>query len=227
MPILFSIIRDITGAAVPSGRLAFRSVSPLPGSVGGDVRSAADITITASNAGFWSTALIPGEYYVWVGASSRRLIIVPDSPEYIPLGDLFTGTTTVGPGAGGENYRLSNAERQLVNADTGQFQSMFIDDVSGQKEAAFAAPGSGSGTANFRYRSGMLEIFCAETNTWHAPYLSDGDFFFAANGSTPQANDRINGGRWQIKDQVRATWRTWFVIGELGSETLAFGPEEA
>lgn len=226
MPILFSIVRAITGDPAPGTYLCFRPKSWMPTYTGGDVNTAADLLVMASNVGFWRTSIQPGEYFVWIGGSNRRLIVVPETPEYIMLGDLFSGQSG-SVGANGENWRLSSAERQLVNADSGEFQTVFIDDVAGLKELGFVAPGTGSATANFRYRSGMLELFCSETNTWHAPFLNAGEFALAADGSTPQAVDRMLGGRWQIKDITTGRFRTWFITGDVGSESLAFGPEEA
>lgn len=226
MPILFSIVRAITGDPAPGARLCFRPTSWMPSNLGGDVNSSSDLVITASNVGFWRTAIQPGQYFVWIGGGTRRLIVVPETPEYIMLGDLFSGQSGSASIAG-ENYRLSSAERQLINADSGDFQTIFIDDVAGLKEIAFVAPGAGSAVANFRYRSGMLELFCAETNTWHAPYLDDGALTLAADGSTPQIVDRIVAGRWQLKDITTGLYRTWFITGSVGSETLAFGPEES
>lgn len=226
MPILFSIVRDITGAPVPGAKLAFRVADSLPQFTGGDVRGSSDLIVTASNAGWWQSAIDPGEYFVWIGSGRRRLIVVPTTPAYIMLGDLFSGQSG-SVSSNGENYRLSSAERQLLNADTGEFQTIFIDDVSGLKELAFVAPGTGTAVANFRYRSGMLELFCAETNTWHAPYLDNGELTLAADGSTPQIVDRIVAGRWQLKDITTGLYRTWFITGAVGSELLAFGPEES
>lgn len=207
-------------------KLAFRTAQPLPQFTGGDVRGGSDLVVTSSNVGYWRSAIDPGEYYVWIGSSRRRLIVVPTTPDYIMLGDLFSGQSG-SVSSSGENWRLSNAERQLVNADTGEFQTVFIDDVSGLKDLAFVAAGTGSAVANFRYRSGMLELFCSETNTWHAPYLDNGVFLLATNGSTPQVVDRMLGGRWQIKDITTGYFRTWFITGSSGSEALAFGPQEA
>lgn len=226
MPTLFSIVRAITGDPAPGTYLCFRRTDWLPTSSGGDVNSSWDIMVMASNTGYWRTSIQPGEYFVWIGGSRRRLIVVPETPEYIMLGDLFSGQSG-SVSANGENYRLSNAERQLVNADTGEFQTVFVDDDAGLKDLAFVAPGTGSDVANFRYRSGMLELFCSETNTWHAPYLDNGAFTLAADGSTPQLVDRIVAGRWQLKDITTGLYRTWFITGSVGSETLAFGPEEA
>ena len=226
MPRLFSIVRDLSGAPVPNARLAFRAMSSRPGAIAGDVRGTTDLQVTADAFGYWLKDVEPGEYYVWIGASRRRAIFVPETPDYIILGDLFTGQDSGIPRAG-QNYRLSNAERQLVNASSGAFQSFFIDDVGGLKELAFAAPGEGTTTANFRYRSGMLEIFCADTNTWHAPYLEAGELNFAADGATPIAVDRILSGRWQLKDITTGKFRTWFIIGAIEDETTAFGPEES
>ena len=226
MPILFSIVRALTGEPAPGTFLCFRRTSGIPSNFGGDVSSSWDLLVMASNVGFWRTPIEPGEYFVWIGGSSRRLIVVPETPDYIMLGDLFSGQLG-SVSTNGENWRLSNAERQLVNADTGGFQTVFIDDVSGIKELAFVAPGTGGTVANFRYRSGMLELFCAETNTWHAPYLDSGAFSLATDGSAPQVVDRILGGRWQIKDITTGFFRTWFIVGSVGSEALAFGPEEA
>lgn len=226
MPILFSIVRDISGVGVPGAKLAFRTASPLPQFSGGDVRGANDLVVTSSNEGYWSSPIEPGEYFVWIGMGRRRRIVVPTTPDYIMLGDLFSGQIG-SAGTAGENWRLSSAERQLVNADSGEFQTVFIDDVAGLKELGFVAPGFGSATENFRYRSGMLELFCSETNTWHAPYLDDGEFALAAHNSTPQTVDRMLAARWQIRDITTGLFRSWFITGADGAEALAFGPEEA
>ncbi len=226
MPTLFGIIRDMAGAAMPGVRLAIRPETSRPAAMGADVSGRAQLDVTCDSAGFFAQTLLRGSYYLWVGASRRSAIYVPDSPDYILLADLFAGAT----GAvinGGANWRLQDAERQLLNATTGNWHTPFIDDVSAQKELAWGAAGVSSATPNFRYRSGMLELFCEETNTWHAPYLDNGVLTLAADGSSPVINDRFITGNWQLKDVTTGLWRSWYLYGAAGEEAAAFGPEES
>lgn len=226
MPTLFGIIRDMAGAAIPGVRLAFRPETSRPAAMGADVSGRGQLDVTCDTAGFFSQPLISGSYYLWVGASRRSSIYVPASPDYILLADLFAGAT----GAvinGGANWRLQDAERQLLNATTGTWHTPFIDDVGGQKELAWGAAGVSSATPNFRYRSGMLELYCADTNTWHAPYLDGGVLTIAEDGSSPVENDRFIAGTWQLKDVTTGLWRSWYLYGNTGEEMAAFGPEEA
>jgi len=225
VPKIFAIVRDIADEPVAGCKVAFRPQTMRPGASGADVRGTADLVVTTSVAGFFSQQLRAGSYYLWIGTSGRASIWVPETPDYILLADLFAGATG-GTATQGSNWRLDNAERQLLNADTGDWQSVVVNDDAGLKTLGASAAGDGGATANFRYRSGMLEIYCTATNTWHAPYLVDGEMTLAADGATPFENDRFIAGTWQIKDTATGHWRSWFITGAAGDETVSFGIEE-
>ena len=222
MPTIFGIIRDIADQPVAGCKLAVRRQTARPGSAGADVRGTSDLTITTSIAGFFSQALVAGSYYLWVGAGRRSEIYVPETPDYILLADLFAGATG-GTATQGSNWRLEGAEIQLLNGDTGGWFTPYIDDDAGSKTIAFVAT---LGQVNYRYRSDMLELYCPETNTWHAPYLDNGVLTLAADGATPFDNDRVRAGTWQLKDITTGYFRSWFLTGALGFEVAAVGPEE-
>lgn len=229
MPIVFGSIRKPSGEAYAGAKVLFRIEGGGADRFGSDVRASFDLLITTDSGGFFSQSIDAGSYYVWVASSRRKLVEVPDATDYVLFADLFGPAPATPPPSAerGQNWRLSNAERQLINADNGGFHSMFIDDVSGLKELAFAEDGAGGEIANFRYRSGMLELFCPELDTWHAPFMQDGELSFAADGADPEPVDRMRGGVWQLKDLITGKYRTWFVIGSSGSETLGLGEEIA
>lgn len=227
MPNIFGILKTVAGEPIPQGKLVFRPESPRPARIGEGVRSARGIEVTADDVGYFTTPLAKGPHYLWIEDSDRTLICVPSTPAYILLADLLERGDQTPPEAAesGQNWRLSNAARQLLNATTGGYNTPFVAILNAQREVAFEAAGIGGETANFRYRGGMLEILCEEESTWHAPFLNDGAFALAAHGDNPVICDRMVGAVWQLKDMVTGKFRTWFIVGAAGQETLAFGPE--
>lgn len=188
------------------------------------VRAAGDVRARSAPTGYFSISLTPGKHYFWIGASRRIAVVVPqDAGEYF-LPDLL-GIPGAMPTLGG-NYRITAGSRQLVSANDGTFWTLAIVGPPEARRLGFSATVPTNPDApNFRYRDGMLELADFGNNTWHAPYLSNGSLFVAVADATPQPVDRIAGGLWQLKDVVTGRFRTWFISGTPGHETLGFGPE--
>lgn len=204
----------------------FRPEGAWPYRIGEGVGANRGLLVTADEVGYFSQNLTRGPYYLWIEDSDRGLIYVPSTPDYILLADLLAPgeETTPEEGDGGQNWRLSNAQRQLLNATNGAWHTPFVGELD---NIEFEADGPGGETPNFRYRGGMLELYKESDDTWHAPFMNNGSFAMAAGGETPFVNDRMLGGVWQIKDVETGTYRTWFIVGETGEEALAFGSEVA
>lgn len=182
-------------------------------------------TTTAAGTGFFRVTLTPGKHYLWVGASRRIAIVVPEAPGENLLQDLL-GVDGIAPELPG-NFRTSNGVRQLINSTTGGFHTVAVTGADSEIRFAFATAGVGITQPNFRYREGMLELAHAsiDVGTWHAPILQNGSVLLADDGATPVVNDRVSGGLWQLRDIVTGGYRSWWISGAAGQEIVQFGPE--
>lgn len=219
---IFGIIYGPDGNGAGGVRMLFRAADRRARPTNTGVITAGDVlTTTTAPTGFFRVTLTPGKHHLWIGSSRRRSIVVPDAQGEYLLPDLL-GVTSIPPEAG-QNYRLSNGVRQLINATTGAWRSVSVDGPT--QRFNFGPADVGSGSPNFRYRAGMLELADFVHGTWHAPYLQGGQIYLADDGATPVLTDRITTGIWQIRDVQSGKFRSWWISGATGSEILSFGPE--
>lgn len=221
---VFGIIYSADGLPAGGVRMNFRPAEWRARAKSFGVVTRGDvITTTTVGSGFFRVTLTPGKHYLWIGSSRRVAIEIPETPGEYLLPDLL-GVTSVPPEQPA-NFRESNGVRQLINATTGGWHTVAVTGAFDAYRTAFAADGPGITGPNFRYRDGMVELAHFDLGTWHAPILQSGNFFLVPDGSTGVANDRVNGGLWHLRDIVTGAYRSWWITGAPGAETLSFGPE--
>lgn len=214
---IFGVIFDLTGTPAINAALTIRPATSYPTGIVGGTVGPTDLLIFTNPAGFFTSGLVPGNYYLWIGQSGRARFTMPTTAGAYLLQDLLGGS---GMANAGINYQYVGAQLQLLGTD-GNWYVPSVNFVNGSPSLALSqASTSSTGTANYQTRGAMLE-FAGSDGQFRAPFLQNNSLELAQPGAAPFANYRIQtGGNWQLYDVVNANWRTTFV----NNGVLAFGP---
>ncbi|MFO1461263.1 MAG: hypothetical protein U1G08_17905 [Verrucomicrobiota bacterium] len=210
------------------GRVGFLPFLGAPVSTGAASVGWAPISAECSAAGFFTTEIVAGRYWVHVGNSLRRLITVADDSKAYLLQDLLGGTPT---GIAPQNFRFVTEGIQFIHAETGQFHSLGI--VGAPDALAWAVYSAGDVLTPGSYKVvGTTAFFRAvEDGSWHAPYLTgpaDAPVmaFAPADEQVPGGNFNLSATRWQLRNIDSGLYHTLFITGDPGAEAWAIGPGE-
>ncbi len=222
MATLFTRIVDDTGAPVPGGIVVFQRRWSPQARVGA-VTVSSRITVTADAAGFISTALLGGEFRVWLPGNDPRKIIVPDDDGTYLLEDLLgvTGNQT----ALTYRYRRDVSGEdilEILNGTTGALRGFRITGTSPLQISLDADP---SADANYKWDAGTLLIRNTESSTWHAFYLTGASPQFAIGeaGVLYSANARHKDGKLQLRNATTGLYHSIYLTGTPDTWVIATG----
>ena len=219
MATLFTRIVDDTGAGVAGATVTLRRRWSPQARVGA-VTKGSDVLVTADVNGFVTTPIIGGVFRVWIGSHREpRLITVPDDDGTYLLEDLL-GVTG---GTAALTYRYYQDCIQILNGTTGEFLGFRL---RGEAEAMQLALDEGEDlTANYKWEGGSLQIWNADTEEWHAVWLSGASpqFVFGEAGVAATSTARISGGLLQIKNTTTSLWHSIYASGSPPTWVISAG----
>lgn len=222
MSTVFTRIVDDTGAGVSGGQVVFRRRWSPQARVGA-VTVTSDITVTADATGFITTALLGGEFRVWLPGADPRVITVPDDDGTYLLEDLLGVTGNVTP----LTYRYRTATSgdnllEVINASNGVYYGFRI---TGAEELQIQIDEEESGVANYRWEAGCLQIWHPDGETWHALYLTGGSpqFVIGDEGELYSANARHSGGKLQLRNSTTGLYHSVYLTGTPPTWAIAAG----
>jgi len=234
MVTVFSILRRADGQPY-TGRLIIRPADG-PGAVSPDFQTGEDVEISVDGTGFFTTPLDPGWYWVFLRGQRPFSVSVPIGTGSYLLADLMRGGTRLPSGlaALGANYRLANGILQLINGDTGSWHTIWAEDYMGGLRLFIGAADELGTTPNSIIYStpalSCLRIFNQATGLPHLPIISGSESFSLAFQPADFAlftNYRVLSGALQILNPTLTRYHSIWVVGTVGLEQLAIGPDES
>lgn len=219
MATLFTRIIDETGSGVSGATVILRRRWSPQARVGA-VTKGTDLTLTADVNGFITSPIIGGVFRVWIGSHREpRLITVPDDDGTYLLEDLL-GVTG---GTAALTYRYYQDCLQTLNGTTGEFLGFRL---RGSGVAMQLALDEGEDlTANFKWEGGSLQIWNADTEEWHAVWLSGASpqFTFGEAGELATGMARVNAGKLQLKNSTTSLWHSIYATGATPTWVISAG----
>lgn len=219
MATLFTRIVDDTGAGVAGAMLVLRRRWTPQARVGA-VTNGDDVTITADVNGFVTSPIVGGVFRVWIGGMrDPKLITVPDDDGTYLLEDLL-GVTG---GTAALTYRYYQDCIQILNGTTGDFLGFRL---RGEAEAMQLALDEGEDlTANYKWEGGSLQIWNADTEEWHAVWLSGASpqFVFGEAGELASGMARVSAGKLQLKNSTTSLWHSIYASGSTPTWVISAG----
>ena len=224
---VFGILYGADGNPLIAQDLVFRPSSTKPRFYSGGLTAVGQIVTTTNTEGFFTTTLMPGKYFLRLSGSDPVPFVVPTAGNFL-LQDLIAGGS--GSISAGVNYRdvgASVIQRQLLSTNGGWYVPQVV--VSGGASIGYGVASAFGSGANFRIRSGMLELIASSDGSYRAPFVMGTalapDIALAAVNATPFVNYRILAGKFQLYNPTTSVqlYHTWF----LSDTATAFGPGEA
>lgn len=219
MATLFTRIIDETGVGV-SGAIVTLRRRWSPQARVGAVTNGAELAVTSDTNGFITTPIVGGVFRVWIGSHREpRLITVPDDDGTYLLEDLL-GVTG---GTAALTYRYHLDCLQILNGTTGEFLGFRL---RGEAEAMQLALDEGEDlTANYKWEGGSLQIWNADTEEWHAVWLSGASpqFTFGAAGELASGMARVSAGKLQLKNSTTSLWHSIYASGSTPTWVISAG----
>lgn len=219
MATLFTRIIDDTGSGVSGATLSLRRRWSPQARVGA-VTTGEDLLLTADTNGFISSPIIGGVFRVWIGGMrDPKLITVPDDDGSYLLEDLL-GITG---GTAALTYRYYQDCIQILNGTTGEFLGFRLRGEAAEMQLALDE--GEDLTANYRWEGGSLQIWNADTEEWHAVWLSGASpqFTFGTAGELASGMARVSGGKLQLKNSTTSLWHSIYASGSTPTWVISAG----
>lgn len=219
MATLFTRIIDDTGSGVAGAKIALRRRWKQQARVGA-VTDGRDVILTADTNGFVTSPIVGGLFRVWISPLTEpRLINIPDDDGTYLLEDLLgiTGATAA------LTYRYYQDCIQILNGTTGEFLGFRLRGEAAEMQLALDE--GEDLTANYKWEGGSLQIWNADTEEWHAVWLSGASpqFTFGTAGELASGMARVSGGKLQLKSSTTSLWHSIYASGSTPIWVISAG----
>lgn len=210
-----------------TGRIGFVPSDGTSMARGTDTMAWQPIAVSCDVAGFFSTPIAAGKYWVYVGNSLRRFIVVADDAKHYLLQDLLGGSL----GVAAQNFRHTPEGIQFINGDTGAFHALDLTTAPDSVDWLIHPASEVLPPTRFKVVGGTAYFRRGAAGAWHAPFLSgeaaEPQMDFApADEAVAGGNFRETSTRWQLRNVTTGEFHTFFVVGAPGEEAWAVGPGE-